>query len=77
MAKAKAIDTTTLQGKIAAEIRRRREKKKLSVADAAAAAGVPEQTWYRWEQGRSIPLDSLPAIARALGCTLRQLLPAN
>ena len=76
MAHAKAIDTGTLLGKIAAEMRRRREKKKLSVAGAAAAAGVPEQTWYRWEQGRSIPLVSLPAIAGALGCTVRQLIPA-
>lgn len=72
---AKEPDTTTFVGQIAAEIRRRRTKKKLSVEEAAAAAEVPVQTWYHWEQAHSLPLDRLPAIAAALGCTAKQLLP--
>jgi transcriptional regulator with XRE-family HTH domain len=72
---AKEPDTSTFVGQIAAEIRRRREKKKLLVAETAAAAGVPVQTWYHWEQAHSLPLDRLPAIAAALGCKPRDLVP--
>lgn len=68
-------DTSTFLGQIGAEIRRRRERKKLSVADAAAAAGVPAPTWYRWEAGKGLTLERLPAVAEALGCKVRQLLP--
>lgn len=77
MAKPKPVDTSTFTGQIAAEIRRRRERKKLSVADAAEAAGVPAQTWYHWEQAHSLPLDRLPAIAAALGCKVRQIIPES
>jgi transcriptional regulator with XRE-family HTH domain len=69
------IDDSTFVGQIAAEIRRRREKKKLTVEQAAAAAGAPVQTWYHWEKGRHLPLDRLPAIAQALGCKVRALIP--
>lgn len=69
------IDETTFVGRIAGEIRRRRERKKLSVDDAAAAAGASVQTWYHWEKGRHLPLDRLPAIAAALGCRVRALIP--
>lgn len=69
------IDDSTFVGQIAAEIRRRREKKKLSVEEAAAKAGAPTPTWYNWEKGRHLPLDRLPAIATALGCKVRVLIP--
>ncbi len=72
---AKQSDQRTFVGRIAAEIRRRREKKKLLVIQAAAAAGVPVQTWYHWEQGKVLPLKALPAIAAAVGCTPRDLVP--
>lgn len=72
---AKPQDESTFQGQIGAEIRRRREKAKLSAADAAAAAEVPLPTWYHWEAGRHLPLERLPAIAAALGCKVRQLIP--
>ena len=71
----KEPDTSTFVGQISSEIRRRREKKKLLVVEAATAAGVPAPTWYRWEQGNGLPLDALPAIATALGCKPRDLLP--
>lgn len=68
-------DTSTFLGKIGAEIRRRRERKKLSVTEAAKAAGVPALYWYRWESGKHLRLESLPAIAEALGCKAKALLP--
>lgn len=72
----KEIDQQTYAGRVAAEIRRRRVKKKLGVDQVAARAGVPEQTWYGWENGRTEPpLRRLPAIAAALGCKPKQLLP--
>lgn len=73
---AKETNQSTFSGQIAAEIRRRRLAKKLSVEEAAAKAQVPAQTWYHWEQAHSLPLAALPAIAAAVGCTPRQLLPA-
>jgi transcriptional regulator with XRE-family HTH domain len=69
-------DLTTFVGRFGAELRRRRERKKLSVEETAAAAGVPAPTWYAWESGRYAPgLDKLPAIAAALSCSARQLIP--
>lgn len=69
-------DAGTFTGQVAAEIRRRRLAMKVSAEKAAAAAGVPVQTWYNWERGRHAPgLDRLPAIAAALGCAPRDLVP--
>lgn len=69
-------DVTTFIGRFGAELRRRRERKKFAVEEAAAAAGVPAPTWYAWEAGRyAPPIEKLPAIAAALGCSVRLLLP--
>lgn len=69
-------DTTTYVGRVAAEIRRRRIRRKLSGEEAAEQAGVNVQTWYNWERARNPPpLAALPSIARALGCRPRLLLP--
>ena len=73
----KEPDETTFIGRVAAEIRRRRVKRKLRVEQAAAAAGVPASTWYRRENGRGLTLESLPAIAAALGCQARDLVPKS
>lgn len=76
--KAAAVDTSTFAGQIAAEIRRRRLKKFPRAEDAARAARVPTQTWYKWEQGSvDFPVSALPTIAKALGCKVRQLIPAE
>lgn len=41
-------------------------------------ARSPATTWYRWEKGASLPrLDRLPAIAAALACSPRALIPAE
>lgn len=68
-------DTSTFLGQIGAEIRRRRERAKLSVAAAAEAAGVQTLSWYRWESGRHLQLEKLPTVAAALGCKVRALIP--
>jgi DNA-binding transcriptional regulator YiaG len=68
-------DTSTYKGRVAAQIRRRRERAKLSVAEAAQRAGVPVQTWYHWEQGRTLPVEALATVARALRCQPKHLVP--
>lgn len=68
------VDETTFVGQVSAEIRRRRLKKFPRAEDAAAAAGVPMKTWYRWESGEPT-LACLPIVARALSCSPRLLLP--
>ena len=73
--KPKEPDTSTFTGQVAARIRERRLKKKISVEDAAAAAGVSAQAWYHWEKGTHLPLEALPKAARALGCSVRSLIP--
>ena len=70
---AKDVAQDTFCGQVAARIRLRRKRKKISAEDAAAAAGVPAPTWYRWESGGTIPLEALPAIAAALGCRPKHL----
>lgn len=71
----KPVDTSTYAGQVGARIRARREKLKRSVAEASEAAGVPGGTWYHWEKGEHLPLQRLPAIAAALDCKPRDLLP--
>lgn len=69
-------DLRTFVGRVGAEIRRRRLRRRLSLKDAAAKIGVPAPTWYAWEAGRyGPPLARLPAIATALGCPVRSLVP--
>lgn len=67
---------STLSEAVGAGIRQRRLKKGLTAEQAAAAAGVPAPTWYHFEAGK-LTIDRLPAIAEALGCSLRSLLPAE
>jgi transcriptional regulator with XRE-family HTH domain len=63
-------------GQVAAGIRQRREHLKLDVSEVAAAASASAQGWYHWEQGTHMPpLAKLPAIAAALKCTPRDLIP--
>lgn len=64
----------TFAGQVGAEIRRRREQKKLSVDECARRSGVPVPTWYHFEKGR-FQLERLPAIAKALRCSPREVIP--
>jgi len=71
----KPVDTSTFTGQIGARIRARRERLKLTVPEAAERTGSNDQTWYSWERGRHLPLERLPAIAEALSCKVRALIP--
>ena len=72
----KPIDQSTYAGRFAARLRYLRKEKRLSVEEAAAAIGVEPYTLYRGEEGRREPaVEHFPAIAAALGCKLRNLLP--
>ncbi len=71
----KDLDQSTFIGQVGARIRARRVRRKLSVEEAAAAAGAAVPSWYHWECGTRLRLESLPAIAAALGCQPRALLP--
>ena len=68
-------DLSTFPARVGAAIRARRERLKNSGDEAAAAAGVPRATWYAFEAGRSLTLQQLPRIAKALGCKVRALIP--
>jgi transcriptional regulator with XRE-family HTH domain len=72
----KPPDTSTFLGCLGAEIHRRRERRGLSVEEAASLADTPPTTWYRWESGWNFPIDKLPVIAAALGCSPRDLIQA-
>lgn len=67
--------TGTFAERVGAKIRAKREAKKLSAEAAAEAAGIPKPTWYHFEAGRHLRLERLPAIAAALGCKVRSLIP--
>lgn len=68
-----APDPATLSGRVAARIRARRRRRKLTVPQAAAAAGIATRTWYALESG-FVPLKRLPAIAEVLGCRVADLM---
>ena len=68
------LDHATFAGQVGAIIRKKRLAKKLSVEEACQRAGVPRPTWYHWEAG-AIALDALPKAAKALGCSVRMLIP--
>jgi len=71
----KPVDQSTFAGQVGARIRARRWRQKLTVQAAAELAGMPAPTWYHCEDGRHLALDRLPAIAAALECTVRSLIP--
>ena len=53
-----------------------RETKKMTVAEAAAEAGVERATWWRWETGvRAIGLESLKAVSDMTGIPATVLRP--
>jgi transcriptional regulator with XRE-family HTH domain len=70
------LDESTAAGRLGAAIRRARLAVGLSVAHAAANAGVRRSRWYDWEQGRCVaPTLLLGTICEVLGCAVEDLLP--
>ena len=52
-----------------------REARNITQMELAAKIDVPQSTIASWETGRAFPrAEKLPAIAKALGCTIDELL---
>lgn len=48
----------------------------MTVEEAAGRVGVTTPAWYHWESAHHFPsIDQLPALAKLLGCSVRQLIP--
>ena len=79
----KLIDVSSYSGRFAERLRTLREKAKLTAEQAAEAVSeagfaVAKRTYYGWEGGtRQPPFDALPAIAKALGQSIRSIMPAE
>ena len=59
-------------------IKKIREKKGITQQELAKKLGVVQSTVAMWETNKSLPrLATLPAIAKALGCTIDELLDAE
>jgi len=55
-----------------------REENNLTQQELAEILGVSQSTVAMWETNNSLPrTDKLPAIAKALGCTIDELLKAE
>ena len=64
----KEVDLTTYMGRFADRLRMLREKKKLTVEEAAVKIGVKAVTIYKWEAATNAPnLADLPCIASIYG----------
>lgn len=59
-------------------IKKIREKKGITQQELATVLGVGQSTVAMWETNKSLPrVDTLKAIAKALGCTIDELLDAE
>ena len=59
-------------------IKKIREKKGITQQELATVLGVGQSTVVMWETNNSLPrAEKLPAIAKALGCTIDELLKAE
>jgi transcriptional regulator with XRE-family HTH domain len=79
--KKKEPDLTHYSGRLAHRVRGLREAagmdvERLALRVTQAGYQVAAQTIYGWENGKnSIPVDVLPALAEALGVSIRKLVP--
>ena len=70
-------------GRVAKRIRELRDRKKLTVEDVVERMkqhgfSIAQPTFSQWETGRTKPsLDAFPALAKALGVPIRDLLPES
>ena len=57
------------------DLKRIREKQSVTQMELAEKINVPQSTIASWETGRALPrAEKLPAIAKALNCTIDELL---
>lgn len=77
-------DKSTYSGRFAARLRELREKRKLTVQEAAqlvrdSGHELTDRAFYNWESGKYFPpTNALPAIAAAMGVkTVGGLFPPN
>lgn len=69
-------DRPTFAIQFGALVHARRKKRQLTLAALGALVGVHEQSVWRWEHGEQLPdAYDLARLARALGCSVRSLLP--
>lgn len=76
---ARSISPKTDKARLAIgkRLRRARERRGLSLRDAAVEAGIKKLTWLRFEQGRrSIPAELIRDLARAANTNASTLLAA-
>lgn len=72
------VDQSTYSGRVAARLRRLREKSGKTVPEMAQAVGVKTPTWYQYENGRiAVSLDLLPIISATLRVSIRDILPED
>lgn len=77
----KELDTSTYRGRFAARLRELRGDKDVAkVLKTLAKNGceIGRATYYNWEAAATDPpVNSLPALAKALGCKIADLFPES
>lgn len=69
-------DRPTFAQQFGALVHSRRKKRQLTLAALGALVGVHKQTIWRWEAGNQLPdAYDLAHLARAIGCSVKALLP--
>ncbi len=75
----KEPDLTTYRGRFAARLRELRGDKDVAAVLKSlekSRHGIGRATYYNWEAAATDPpLNALPALAKALGCTVHDLFP--
>ena len=72
----KELDTTTYVGKFAERLVMLREKKKMTIDELAEKSGIPKTTLFNWQGMKCAPtIDKFPQLAKALGVSVRYLMP--
>ena len=75
----KEIDTSTYRGRFAARLRELRGDKDVAAVLKSlekSRHGIGRATYYNWESAvTDPPLNTIPALAKALGCKIADLFP--
>jgi transcriptional regulator with XRE-family HTH domain len=72
----KVVDTNMYSGRFAVRLRQLRDKAGLTTRELSEQTGIPLSPIQSWDGGRKSPtIDNFPILAKALGVTVRTLLP--